>query len=173
LEVLETQNTELQGKLSTLENSISRRSGGDIEAEQTSGEGTLGTLIQRLGVLESAQGGFDLVQMGGYHFGGPGDCKAFLRAEAPKASWGAYDMVSLLHRASVDASTTACILSRDCNAKKSLFPNIGSVFIYTLPCSSRCQLLLEGQEWQRLRKTQLCRCCEPLRVGTRGMDKEE
>jgi hypothetical protein len=133
LEALETRNTELQGKLSTLENSSNKRSGIEMEDELPSGEGAMGTLIQRLGVLESAQGGFDSVQMAGYHFSGPGDCEAFLRAEAPKAAWGAfgYDMVSLLHRASVDPSTTADILSRDYNAKKSGFPNMGSAFIYT------------------------------------------
>jgi hypothetical protein len=133
LEVLETRNTELQGKLSSLESSGSRRSDTNHEEELPSGEGAISTLIQRLGVLESAQGGFDSVQMGGYHFSGPGDCEAFLRAEAPREAWGAfgYDMVSLLHRASVDPSTTAAILSRDYNAKKSGFPNMGSAFIYT------------------------------------------
>ena len=65
--------------------------------------------------------------MAGYHFSGPGDCEAFLRPEAPKEAWGAfgYGMVALLHRASVDPSTTAAILSRDYNAKKSGFPNMG------------------------------------------------
>jgi hypothetical protein len=37
-----------------------------------------------LGVLlESAQGGFYLVYMGGYHFSGASNCETLLRAEAP------------------------------------------------------------------------------------------
>ncbi len=93
----------------------------------------LAPILKRLSIVEGVQGGYDLVTLGGYHFNGITDCKAFLQTEVPEFIQGAfgYDMVSLLHRASTGSMTTAEILTQDQNVKKDRFTNMGSAFIYT------------------------------------------
>jgi hypothetical protein len=125
---LEAKNTDLQTKLSAM---------GPRQVNTTeqapSNQLDLAPILKRLSMVEGAQGGYDSVTLGGYHFNGIADCEAFLRTEVPEFVRGAfgYDMVSLLHRASTGSMTTAEILTRDQNVKKGGFTNMGSAFIYT------------------------------------------
>jgi hypothetical protein len=127
---LEAKNADLLSRLGELESRGQALSTGPVGPSQSV---DLVPIMKRLGIVEGAQGGVDSVNIAGWQFGGPGDCESFLLAEVPESvrvAFG-YDMVSLLHRASVDPQSTAEILSRDYNAKKGGFPNLGSAFIYT------------------------------------------
>jgi hypothetical protein len=88
-------------------------------------------LLDRISTVEDNQSG-DVITMGGVSFTGPMDCEVFLKTSVPENIRSAfcYDMRSLTHRTKGDLSTEE-ILSRDHNAKKGGFPNMGNTFIYT------------------------------------------
>jgi hypothetical protein len=125
---LEAKNTDLQLKLGSM---------GPwqvpISEPSPSNQLDLAPILKRLSIVEGAQGGYDSVTLGGYHFNGIADSEASLRTEVPEFVRGAfgYDMVSLLHRATTGSLTTAEVLTWDHNVKKGRFTNMGSAFIYT------------------------------------------
>lgn len=51
----------------------------------------LAPILKRLSIVEGAQGGYDLVILGIYHFHCITDCWAFLRTEVPEFVRGSFD----------------------------------------------------------------------------------